>query len=411
MKRIFKIVLINEAFQMEYFSRRWALFAKEHPNVDVTLLMPNQSLWFGKKKYSFGEAFVLKGQNADDGNFHLRTFKTLFKRTWLSRDFKALFLSIKPDIIYHIGYQWQPSLCQVGQISRRYLPKTKLLLFSMRGPAMDIDNQHGLIKLMAKYVVKYVNKYYDSVFCHYPTAVDCFRKEGYRRPIYMQTQVGVNSEWFYPCKEFRNEIRQKYGIADSTFVFGSATRFTIDKGVDDIINALPAEGDWKYLLMGSGSSDEIERIKNLIIERNLTNKIILPGFIDRIEMAKYWNAVDCAIHVPHTTKDWVETFSLSAIQPQAVGKPLISNDSGSMPYQNGFDNMIVPEGDIKALSEKISWAIAYPMKVNEMGKKMYERTMKGFSVKHLNDLFYDTMLDVLDDKYDINKVDMTTYNK
>lgn len=28
----FKIVLINHTFQINYFSRRWQLFAQQHPN-------------------------------------------------------------------------------------------------------------------------------------------------------------------------------------------------------------------------------------------------------------------------------------------------------------------------------------------------------------------------------------------
>lgn len=406
----FKIVIINEAFQMEYFSRRWKLFAEEHPDVDVTLLMPAESSWFEKKKYSFGESFVLKGREEDKGNFHTRSFRTTFSKTWLSKDFKPLLLTIRPDIIYHIGYQWQPSLCQVGRIAKKWLPRTKLILFSMRGPAMDIANQHGIVKLLAKVVVGYINKNYDAVFCHYPTAVECFRKEGYKGPIYMQTQVGVNTEWFFKNANARNEIRAKFNISDSTFVFGSAARFTLDKGIDDVIRALPTSGNWVYLLMGSGSAEEIGRLKSLINERQLSTKVILTGFVDRLEMAKYWNAVDCAIHVPRTTKDWVETFSLSAIQPQAVGVPIIGNDSGSMPYQVGFEDMIVPEGDITALSQKIQWMMDNKEETILIGQKMFKRTIESFSVKHLNDMFYDTVLDVLDNKYDSNKSDMTRYN-
>ena len=36
----FRIILINHSFQINYFSRRWELFAEKHPDVDVTLLAP-----------------------------------------------------------------------------------------------------------------------------------------------------------------------------------------------------------------------------------------------------------------------------------------------------------------------------------------------------------------------------------
>jgi glycosyltransferase involved in cell wall biosynthesis len=226
----------------------------------------------------------------------------------------------------------------------------------------------------------------------------------------MQTQVGVNPEWFHPDEEARQDIRKKLGVGDNTYLFGSASRFSASKGLSDIVNALPTEGNWKYVMMGTGSDEEIKVLKDLIVSRGLVDKIIMPGMIDWYEIANYWNAIDCAIHVPRTTKEWVETFSLAAVQPQATKKPVIGNTSGSVPYQLGFEEMIVPEGDIKALHDKILWVLNNQREAKEMGEKMYQRTMNSFSINHLNDMFYDTLVeDVLCHKYDIKKVDMTTY--
>ena len=121
-------------------------------------------------------------------------------------------------------------------------------------------------------------------------------------------------------------------------------------------------------------------------------------------------AVDCAIHVPLTTPEWVETFSLAVIQPQITKKPVIGDDSGSVPYQIGFDDMIVPEGNVEALHNKIEWVLNHKEKASAIGLKMYKRTHDCFEVKHLNSMFYDTIVeDVQKGKYDENKHDMTKY--
>ena len=203
------------------------------------------------------------------------------------------------------------------------------------------------------------------------------------------------------CKE----IRDKYNLGDS-YVFGSASRFTPDKGIDDILSALPKEGNWKYLMMGTGSEEDLNRLKRLVEANGLQDKVIMTGFVDWYDMTKYWNAVDCAIHVPHTTPKWVETFSLSVIQPQITRKPIIGNDSGSVPYQIGFKDMIVPEGDVKALSDKISWVLYNQTEAKHIGEKMYDRVHNSFTVEHLNDLFYATLMDILKGVYDEGKVDM-----
>lgn len=415
-----KIALISHTFQIKYYARRWQLFAQEHPDVDVTLITPSVVKWYPKKDYSYGNSKTTTGKEVDEGNFHVRLVKPIFKRSFLSWNIKSVLKDIKPDVFYHVGFHTQISLVQIGMIMRHYFPKSKLILHSMRGPNFDlkVDKSPCPVKewimrrVMYVYysaIWRYVKKHYKAVFCHYPDAVECFRKEGYEGPIYMQTQVGVNSEWFHPDEAARKEIRNKYNLGDA-FVFGSASRFSEEKGVDDILEALPKEGNWKYLMMGAGSEKEEQRLKDKIREKGIEDKVIMTGFVDWYEITKYWNAIDCAIHVPRTTAHWVETFSLSAIQPQATKKPVIGNTSGSVPYQIGFENMIVPESDIDALREKISWVLANQDDAQRIGEEMYKRTLNSFSVNHLNEMFYDTLVeDVLQGTFDPAKVDMTKY--
>lgn len=41
---------------------------------------------------------------------------------------------------------------------------------------------------------------------------------------------------------------------------------------------------------------------------------------------------------------------------------------------------------------------------------MYQRTHDSFEVQHLDDMFYDTLVeDVIPGKYDENKIDMASY--
>ena len=412
-----KIVLVNHSFQAKYYARRWQLFAKEHKDVDITLLTPAKFKWYNNKQYTYTGGKEMHGENIDDENYHVRVFRLKYKHSWVSDDFRPLLVDIKPDIIYHIGTHTQLSLIQLSRIRNRYLPKCKLILFSMRGPAHNIrfPKKDGTLKqwlldiylnLYRKVVVKYVNNHYDAIFCHYPDAVECFKKEGFEGPIYMQTQVGVNTEWFHPDENARKEIREKYNLNES-FVFGSATRFTIDKGVDEILEALPSEGNYKYLMMGTGSESDLARLSEIINRRQLNDKVIMTGFVDWYDMAKYWNAVDCALHVPRTTPHWVETFSLSVVQAMVSGKPIIGNTSGSVPYQIGPDGIIVKEGDINSLKTKIEWVLNNKEKASEIGKKMKTRVDNGFSVAHLNSLFYRTIIeDILPGVYDLSKVDM-----
>ena len=418
-----KLLLINESFTNPIFYRRWELLAEQHKDWDITLLAPRkEDIKAGKN--SFGRDFTIQGNIVEKENFHIKLFekKYLPFLGWYSSDFKHYINDLRPDVIYNIGGHHQVSVIQLIRLRNRYLPSAKMLSFSMRGPQYNLSYykkrceslfkyvQRRLYYLYAKPAVSYYNHNVDAVFCHYPDAVRCFREEGYRGPIYMQTQVGVNPELFHEDEQWRKEIRDKYGISDSTFVFGSATRFTPNKGLYDIIQALPQDGDWVYIMMGSGLDEEERQLKELINERGLNSKIILPGFIQLKDMPKYWNAIDCMLHVPKETLRWVETFSIALVQSMITGKPVIGSNSGSVPYQIGPDGIIIPEGDVNALREKIEWILSHQEEAKVIGKKLQARTCRSFSIQHLNEMFYDTVMeDVLQGKYDESKLDMANY--
>ena len=226
----------------------------------------------------------------------------------------------------------------------------------------------------------------------------------------MQTQVGVNPEFYHKDNEARKLIRRKYHVKDDEFLFGSASRFTSMKGLDDILLALPKEGDWKYMMIGSGSQEDKRRLQALISERGFEDRVIVPGFVPQNQMPQYFNAIDCMLHVPRTTYSWVETFSVALVQAMITGKAVIGSDSGSVPYQIGPNGIIVHEGDQEELRHWMHWMLNNKDRVKELGEKMKERADNCFSIFKLNQMFYNTITeDICQGNYDSNKIDMTNY--
>lgn len=330
-----KIVMINHTFQQEQFCKRWKMLAEEHKDWDITLLAPSEWTWGSGKAVTFGKVEKKTGYEFESDNFRVRQIRIKNHKfsSWTSKEMIEQIQMINPDCVYHIGSHTQESLMQLLNYKKKH-SKLKVFAFSMRGPQQNLDNIANLkahdtnfIKKLLRNIqymyekskVQKLNALCDAIFCHYPDGLECFKKEGFKKPIFMQTQVGVDIDIFYPDEEKRNKIRKKYGIADDEIVFGSAVRFNPSKGVPKVLEALPINGKWKYLLMGSGLPDEIEAIKRIVKDRGLEKKVILAGFIDWNAMAEHWNAVDCAIHFTQTTPTWIETFSLSLVQAMAIG--------------------------------------------------------------------------------------------
>ena len=408
-----KIAIINSSFQQEFFRTRWEEFAKTYKDVHVYLIAPKKYTWGVSRTLTYGKSFTIEIDDFDHDNLHLRTVKhtDCITNGWKSNDFKAVLKSIQPDIIYHIGSHTQNPLFQIINIKKRFFKKKKLIAFSMRGVNTNKMSRLTLMKQDKNIIRKLLripmffldlnrlcrfNKHVDVVTCHYPDAKELFEKEGFRRLISVQTQVGVDTNVFYPNEEYRREIREKYNLGNS-FVFGSASRFHYSKGILQILESLTFEGDWKYLLMGSGLDDEIQEIKNKIIELHLEDKVIMTGYIDTSEMPKYWNAIDCAIHFPLSTPKWIETFSLALVQAMATRRPVVGSSSGSVPFQIGPSGCIVEEGNSLELSKTLERMMNDESYRKQNADAMYERSTTQFSAKSLNRQFYDLINEIVEE--------------
>lgn len=418
-----KIIIINHSFQKPEFYKRWKVLAEQHRDLDVTLLAPMEWEWGKEKQLTYGHIDNVKGNPVDTANFHIHLIDT--KRDWMgewsSKRLEEEIRTINPEITYFIGGHTAAPLMKIIDIRKKYhMDNMKVIAFSMRGHTPTIDfkkSEYGLkkyVNTLGKQLIlgprlRKFNRYCDAVFCHYPDALEAFKNDGYNGPIYMQTQVGVDPDIFGPNQDSRKKIREKYNLGDA-FVFGSASRFHYSKGLSEIIKALPAEGNWKYLMMGWGRNDEVEIIKKQIAERGFQNKIILTGYIENwLDMAEHWNALDCAVHTPLTTLRWEETFSLALVQAMITGLPVIGSNSGSVPYQIGTEGIIVPEGDIGALQEQMLEMMNLPEDRKRIGTAMRKRAMESFNIYHLNELFYLTIQDIVREVYDERKVNMAEY--
>lgn len=418
-----KLVIINHTFQKPELYKRWELLSKQHSDLDITLLAPADWKWGKEKALTYGQVHVLNGKEVEKPRFRIHLIDTKRNQMgeWTSKLLPKEILNINPDAVYFIGGHTALPLMQIINLRNKYhLDKMKIWAFSMRGHDSTLGYtgttftiKQGLRHLAKQMILrprlKKSNAACDAIFCHYPASMEAFRQDGYHGPIYIQTQVGVDPDIYYPDEISRKKIRDKYNIGDA-YLFGSASRFHYSKGLNEIISALPDSGNWKFLMMGWGRDDEVKKIREKIKERGFEDKVILTGYIDHwADMAEHWNALDCAVHVPLTTPKWEETFSLALVQAMITGLPVIGSSSGSVPYQIGPDGMIVPEGDIDAVRNQMLYCMNCPDDAKLIGRKMRERALNCFSIYHLNNLFYLTIKDIFNGVYDESKIDMAQF--
>ncbi len=400
-----KLLAVNSAFREEKYYSRWRIMAEENPDMDITLIGPSK--WEG----TVGKHKMLYPKDIKENRFEVLHISMPRGNRWVNKFNGMLSVKLfnilrrkKPDIVYMIGYETGNEIYEVNLARKLFFPKGKIVGFTMRG--LDMPSHMGRFRLNWNFS----RKIFDAYCCHYPHGMKVLREQGkFNKPIYLQTQVGVNADIYFTDNNARQIIREKYNLKEDEFVIGSASRIIDAKGVFDIIEALPLNGKWRFMMIGSGVEES--RIKEMIKDRGLQDKVILTGGInDGHDVAKYMNALDCLVHVPKTTKRWVDTFPLAVVEAMAIGLPVIGSDSGVVPYQIGEQGIIVPEGDPKAINKAMQHMLNNPENAKKIGKSMKERVMHTFEVRHLNKCLKIIFEEIIKGEYNEKHIDQANFD-
>jgi len=339
-----KIAIISHALVVPVNQNRWKRLA-QNSNYEIHLVVPKywESDWFGKDEH-----IVYEPKELHNGNFNIHPLDTTSVKNWskyIYISFDAKFREIKPDLIYIIHGESILIHHQIYLYKQLFAPKAKVIFFSMN--AKGVPSKRFYNRWMWTNIKKNTN----AAVVHYPGCLKSLRDGGYEKPIYLQTQVGVDEELFKPDKSTRQVYRKKIGF-ESKFVIGYVGRLTVDKGVDDLLNILPLEGvDWALLLVGNG--DLKGEIEEAIKQKGWEDRVHITGFVDQADVPKYMNAMDCFVLGSKTMPHWIDTFPLVTVQAQAVGLPVIASDSASLPWQLADTALFYHEGDIKSLDVRL----------------------------------------------------------
>jgi len=347
-----KIAIISHALVAPVNQNRWKRLAQDK-NYEVHLLIPQywEQTWFGEK-------VVYEPKEVHDDNFHVYPMPTTSIKNWGKYFFKSIdgkFREIKPDLIYIIHEESILIHHQIYLYKKLFSPKSKIIFFSMNARGIPYQKStHPIKKHIHKWMWENIKKNTDAALVHYPGCLDSLRSGDYNKPIYLQTQVGVDETLFAPNECIRDEYRRKINFKDK-FVIGYTGRLIVDKGVDDLVDVF-IKLSQKYenialLLVGNGNLKE--SIKDNLGKYSLQDRVHITGFIDQAEVPNYMNAMDTFVLGSKTMPHWIDTFPLVTVQAQATKVPVIASDSASIPWQLDDSAKIFKEGDREELYQAL----------------------------------------------------------
>lgn len=147
------------------------------------------------------------------------------------------------------------------------------------------------------------------------------------------------------------DVRQEFGIAADEVVVMYHGRLDPEKGLDTLVEAAALVRDMPYrlILVGRGSDDYCNHLRELIADKHLEDKVVMAGF--RNPVLPYVAACEIGV-LPSIV---AEGCSLSAQEHLSQGHPVIAtNNGGQREYINDGENgLLVPPADAPKLAEAL----------------------------------------------------------
>lgn len=261
----------------------------------------------------------------------------------------------QPDIIDVWEEPWSAVAAQTCFLRARVLPSAKVI----------IETEQNLNKTLPppfETLRAYALRHADSVICRNHEAISVVRDKGYAGPLHVVPNC-VDAELFRPLD--REQCRAELGL--NGFVAGYVGRMVEDKGVMDLIEALPlCDERVQVLAVGSGEAQSAfeARAKHLKVE----NRVRFLGAQPLESLPKIMNAIDVLALPSRTTPSWKEQFGRVIIEAHACATPVIGSDSGAIPDVIGAAGIVVPERDPKALAQALQCLADDSEKARRMGQ-------------------------------------------
>lgn len=186
--------------------------------------------------------------------------------------------------------------------------------------------------------------------------------------------IGKKQNW-------REEIRKKYKILDSDFVYGFSGRITADKGCKELLSVMKNfEGKCKNLkLLIIGELDYNCNIPlDLINWAKESECIIFAGRVSKEQMPKYYSAIDVLVHPTYR-----EGFGMVIQEAGALAIPVITTKipgASEVMVENQSCLLVEPKNE-KDLEKKMIQTSENKEQLNLLGVNAYKRTITLYERK------------------------------
>jgi glycosyltransferase involved in cell wall biosynthesis len=396
-----KVLIIAHSFVVARYRAAVANYLTK--DYDVKLLSPEKFPMTFSKMWDY--------EDSKDEPYEVVRAKTIFTKK------SSFFLYLNK--IYDLMKNWQPdvidifdeapwawSVAQIILFRNLFSPKTKIALFVDN----NIDRKWKGMRFFYRYFEKYAISNSDKIYV--PIEKSGFekivRKGGYKGKISYIAGT-VDTSLFKPrAKSQVSALRKSLGLSEKDVtlgIIGGLAKYKgyYPKGTPAAIEAcaqLPE--NYKLLLVGSGSPENLEELKELAIKSEVdSSRIIVTGFVPFGKMPLYYNAMNAVLALSVPRSDWAEPCGRMQIEGMSSGIPVIATDCGSNKAIVDKTGFVVKVNDSKAIAKCVLKLINDKRLYRKLSMLARKRAEDVFSTKRMaakRDKLYKQLLKISNGK-------------
>lgn len=319
------VVMVSKAIVNGAYQRKLEEMA-QLPGIQLTVLVPpywrdSRGITPLQRAYTRGYRLI-ETPMACNGHFHLHYYPELER--WLR--------TLQPDLLHmdeeplnaatfhgvwlasHMGiptcfYTWQ-------NLYRRYPPP-----FS--------------------WMERYTFRHAAHALAGNQEAIAVLRAKGYRGPVSLVPQFGVDPSFFTPRPP------DPPAATGRAMTIGYAGGLVPEKGLDLLLRAAARLPDCRVRLAGDGRARPA--LAHLADELGLQARVEFLTRLPSTEMPQFYQGLDVLVLPSRTVANWKEQFGRVLIEAMACGVPVIGAASGEIPEVIGQAGLLFAEDDVDAL--------------------------------------------------------------
>lgn len=369
-----KVMFVSHSSVLEYHQQKLKILSEKY-GVEIHLVTP--SYWY--------EGGVKTEQYTGNPEIHYYKGKVFMLKNRMFHFYfnvKELFEKIRPDIVHIEEIPFNLVCWQFLRCAGKY--GAKKIFFTW-------ENIRRKLNPLYKYFYKYSIKNTDCAIAGNEEGKEILLELGFKNKIFVMPQYGINPENFKEKEKLLPDAGQDFNIVYTG-------RIVPEKGIEILIEAIKDIKGIKLIIAGKGNKNYEEKIKSLIEQYNIKNKIEWKGYVPSADIPFLLNKMHILVLPSITLPDWKEQFGRVLIEAFAAKVAVVGSSSGEIPNVIGDAGLIFKEGDSADLKEKIKILIENKEIYLNCIEKGYKRVTDNYTNEKIAEKIFLIYKDLLSKK-------------